>query len=284
MEPKIKDWDKVTAVTNVVSKVVIAAASVVITFYVKNASLALELQKQRSESEIKAREQQTKDREVLFRKVETLQALLPGLADQKNVVRQRLAVIAIGEMAESRELIFKLLKALPETQRGELAAVYGDQVVAAMLSGGNKDPLAISSARAAYGVLAATPSGSDGKPVAWEATDAQPGKIASAGVPEAARGGWAYLGYWDGDAKAWTTRYFDFDSSAAPSSLAGKELVVSKRTGAINVRRGVPDIDGKNRPVQAVLRAGTKVKTAAVWSWKDGANDTGYLWAQIAAR
>lgn len=87
--------------------------------------------------------------------------------------------------------------------------------------------------------------------------------------------GWAYVGHY-ADGK-WKTRYFDISVDVAPTSLEGKTLSVSEKTGDLNVREGMPTFTGSFRPIISALKPGSKAKILKVEEW----SSSGYIWAQI---
>ncbi len=89
--------------------------------------------------------------------------------------------------------------------------------------------------------------------------------------------GWVYIGHFE-DSK-WKTRYFDeIATDAKPESLVGKTLTVSEKTGALNVREGMPTIIGSFKSIIEALKAGSKAKILKVEEWSF---NSGYIWAEI---
>jgi hypothetical protein len=93
--------------------------------------------------------------------------------------------------------------------------------------------------------------------------------------PVSTEQGWAYLGNYEKG--TWVTRYFEFPENSDPSSLVQTSLEVSRKTGALNVRKGMPNPLGQFPQVIDVLRAGTEVKILEVKEWYG----SGYMWARI---
>jgi hypothetical protein len=87
--------------------------------------------------------------------------------------------------------------------------------------------------------------------------------------------GWAYLGHFENG--KWVTRYFDFDNNDEPSSLANTNQIVRKKTGVLNVRRGMPDLVGRFPKVIDVLKVGSEVKIVELKEWYT----SGYMWAHV---
>ena len=87
--------------------------------------------------------------------------------------------------------------------------------------------------------------------------------------------GWAYLGHFKNG--TWVTRYFDFDDNDEPSSLVNTNQTVRKKTGALNVRRGMPDLVGRFPQVIDVLKVGSEVKIFELREWYT----SGYMWAHV---
>jgi hypothetical protein len=89
--------------------------------------------------------------------------------------------------------------------------------------------------------------------------------------------GWAYLGHYVAGRNEWKTRYFDFNIDTDPQELEGKSITVRERTGALNVRAGMPTPEGAFRKVVDVLHPGTRANVHEVQEWQS----TGYTWARI---
>lgn len=98
--------------------------------------------------------------------------------------------------------------------------------------------------------------------------------------PAADRGelGWIYLGDYSSTDRRWTTSYLDFPVDASPADLVNRTLGVRERTGALNVRRGMPTDRGEFLPVTQVLQPNTRVRVLEVKPWLT----TGYNWARVA--
>jgi len=95
-------------------------------------------------------------------------------------------------------------------------------------------------------------------------------------APTSTREGWAYLGHYENG--AWKTRYFQFSENAEPSSLnQKKDLEVREETGALNVRKKMPNFFGQFAPVIDTLKSGSKVDILEVEEW----DNSGYMWAHI---
>lgn len=92
-----------------------------------------------------------------------------------------------------------------------------------------------------------------------------------------AKEGWAYLGHYLRDRKTWKTKYFSFDDKTHPDDLRDEKLEVRERTGALNVRIGMPTPDGRFPNVVDVLKPGSTVVVVDVQEW----HSTGYMWAKI---
>ena len=92
------------------------------------------------------------------------------------------------------------------------------------------------------------------------------------------RTGWAYIGHYEQDSAAWRTQYFDFPGNPVPGTLAGKKLTVNEKTGALNVRSGMPSITGKFQPVIDVLKPGKAVEIIEIQEW----HRAGYMWARVS--
>ncbi|MFQ5929612.1 MAG: hypothetical protein ACE5MK_07925 [Acidobacteriota bacterium] len=95
------------------------------------------------------------------------------------------------------------------------------------------------------------------------------------GSTDLGKRGWAYLGHFENG--KWVTRYFDFSNEADPLSLVNKTQVVRKKTGTVNVRKGMPEVTGRFPRVIDVLQVGSKVKVVEVKEW----HTTGYMWARV---
>lgn len=89
--------------------------------------------------------------------------------------------------------------------------------------------------------------------------------------------GWAYLGHYVRDTKQWKTKYFDIEDEAMPDSLASQSLKVREKTGALNVRIGMPTSDGRFLKIIEVLKPGSKALVHEIQEW----HSTGYMWAKI---
>ena len=90
------------------------------------------------------------------------------------------------------------------------------------------------------------------------------------------REGWAYMGHFENG--TWITRYFKFPKNVEPSSLVQKhDLEVSEETGALNVRKKMPNFIGQFAPVVDTLKAGSKVEILEIEEW----GGSGYMWARI---
>ena len=94
--------------------------------------------------------------------------------------------------------------------------------------------------------------------------------------------GWAYIGDYSIDKSGkgkWETWYFDFDEKKySPNDLMDKEVSVREKTGALNVREGMPNFLGQFYKVIDVLEPGSKVHILKVREW----GSSGYRWAQIS--
>lgn len=100
---------------------------------------------------------------------------------------------------------------------------------------------------------------------------------ATAPPGHATRSGWAYLGDYDATSQTWKTRYLEFPATALPASLTTTTQRVDSRTGALNVRAGMPTQQGSFPNVIDVLRSGSTVKIIAVRPWLESS----YQWAQV---
>lgn len=89
--------------------------------------------------------------------------------------------------------------------------------------------------------------------------------------------GWAYVGHFIESKSLWNTRYFDIGPNTNPNSLKGEILTVSEKTGALNIREGMPTITGSFKPVIGVLKPRSKAKIIEVEEWLA----SGYIWAKI---
>ena len=87
--------------------------------------------------------------------------------------------------------------------------------------------------------------------------------------------GWAYMGEYAGG--YWRTRYFDFSDKDDPKLLKGAVYSVRERTGALNVRLGMPKPDGEFPQVIDVLKVGVEATFEDIKDWQG----TGYMWAKI---
>ena len=89
--------------------------------------------------------------------------------------------------------------------------------------------------------------------------------------------GWAYLGHYMASTKKWKTRYFNFEADALPDDLTRRRLTVDEKTGALNVRAGMPTLIGQFQEVIDVLKPGSEATVHEVQEWYS----TGYMWAKI---
>lgn len=89
--------------------------------------------------------------------------------------------------------------------------------------------------------------------------------------------GWVYLGNYS--AGTWSSQYLEFAKTASPDALIGQTFTVSGRTGALNVRVGMPTEQGEFLKVVKVLQPGQKVRILELHPW----SSTGYMWARVAA-
>jgi hypothetical protein len=89
--------------------------------------------------------------------------------------------------------------------------------------------------------------------------------------------GWVYLGNYSGG--QWSTQYLSFSSSTSPDSLVGQTHSVHAKTGALNVRVGMPTEQGEFLGITRTLPAGAKVRILEVHPWLT----TGYIWARVGA-
>jgi hypothetical protein len=92
--------------------------------------------------------------------------------------------------------------------------------------------------------------------------------------------GWAYLGTYERSNQQWRTRYFDFSATLQPSQLIGTDQKVSAVTGDLNIRAGLPSVDGPMPEALAILAPGQAVHILSVLNW----NNTGYHWAEVEYR
>jgi hypothetical protein len=83
--------------------------------------------------------------------------------------------------------------------------------------------------------------------------------------------GWVFLGTYHAQAARWETQYLDFEIDAPPLSLQNKPLRVWEKTGALNVRSGLPDSKGLLPQVVRTLPEGVRVTPTKVRRW--GASD-----------
>ena len=88
--------------------------------------------------------------------------------------------------------------------------------------------------------------------------------------------GWAYVGHYDNS--KWKTRYFNFPEEMQPKLLVGEILTVNEKTGALNVREGMPSFAGSFKPIIGALNPGSKAKIINVNEW----HSSGYIWAEIS--
>ena len=102
--------------------------------------------------------------------------------------------------------------------------------------------------------------------------EARVAKVTSAALTKE---GWAYLGHFENG--RWVTQYFDFKDNDEPSSLVNTNQTVRKKTGALNVRRGMPDFVGRFPKVIDVLKVGSEVKIVEAKEWYT----SGYMWAHV---
>jgi hypothetical protein len=97
-------------------------------------------------------------------------------------------------------------------------------------------------------------------------------------TPVSVKEGWVYLGHFEDG--SWITQYLGFDENDTPSSLMktpAQRRVVRKKTGALNVREGMPGPDGRFKDVIDVLKVGSEVEILEVREWQS----SGYMWARI---
>ena len=100
-------------------------------------------------------------------------------------------------------------------------------------------------------------------------------RIAKTSKRIALKSGWAYLGNYEEN--QWKTRYFEFDSGTKPENLVKTIQTVRARTGALNVRQGMPDLVGRFPKIIDVLSTGSTVRVVEIKKWYS----TGYMWAHI---
>jgi len=89
--------------------------------------------------------------------------------------------------------------------------------------------------------------------------------------------GWVYLGHFVSEKSNWRTRYLNFSANEKPSNLVDKTLEVSKETGSLNVREGMPTFTGQFLEVQEVLAVGSSVTIIEYSEW----HSSGYIWAKV---
>jgi hypothetical protein len=92
--------------------------------------------------------------------------------------------------------------------------------------------------------------------------------------------GWAYLGTYERSNRQWRTRYFDFSATASPADLIGTDQKVSGVTGDLNIRAGLPTVDGPMPKALAILVPGQAIHILSIRNW----NNTGYHWAEVKYR
>ncbi len=98
------------------------------------------------------------------------------------------------------------------------------------------------------------------------------------GVAQAVtKSGWVYLGHYVAEERRWETWYFEFGNAVDPSTFPASVLTVRERTGAINVRIGMPSPAGEFQRVRDVLKPPSQVKVRSVKEW----SSTGYMWAEV---
>lgn len=106
--------------------------------------------------------------------------------------------------------------------------------------------------------------------------------VSKADTSNQAKSGWAYIGTYSADKSGkpkWETRYFDFDEDKySPNDLVNQNVSVREKTGALNVREGMPNFLGQFPKVIDVLEPGSKVHILKVREW----HSSGYMWAQIS--
>jgi hypothetical protein len=94
----------------------------------------------------------------------------------------------------------------------------------------------------------------------------------------AGQSAWVYLGtYRKG---AWETRYLNIPADLDPFKFISTSpgvYIVSRETGALNVRSGEFSHTGDFPPITAVLRSGKPVKILNTWQWFDSGN----WWAKV---
>ena len=115
------------------------------------------------------------------------------------------------------------------------------------------------------------------RPATAPTTAAIPTSSVSSPETPSIRQGWAYLGDYKPDLQAWKTQYFDFPASSVPESIQSTSQRVSRRTGQLNVRSGMPTLVGEFPEVIDVLPTGTVVKILSVRPWLDSS----YQWAKV---
>jgi hypothetical protein len=89
--------------------------------------------------------------------------------------------------------------------------------------------------------------------------------------------GWIYLGDYSVETGSWKTQYLNFDNREEPENLKNKSFAISRRTGAINVRAGMPTDAGEFLGIVKVLQPDLKVEVVEIKQWLT----TGYTWAMV---
>ena len=193
---------------------------------------------------IKEHQNKIQEQENKLVEMQVLEKFIPHL-EGKNESRKQTALIVISKLANP-EIALHLRKIYdsPGTRKG------GDTIMA----------------------TATSPS-----------QETLPGTVVTkADTSNQAKSGWAYIGAYSTDKSGkakWETRYFDFgEEKYSPNDLVDQEVSVREKTGALNVREGMPNFLGQFPKVIDVLEPGSKVHILKVREW----HSSGYMWAQIS--
>jgi multidrug efflux pump subunit AcrA (membrane-fusion protein) len=88
-----------------------------------------------------------------------------------------------------------------------------------------------------------------------------------AATPTTSTERWVYVGLYRPETKTWETKYLAFTGNPDPLTLEGRDLPVNKRTGALNVRPGIPNGNGLLSPPVDVLSENARVHINRMQRW-----------------